>query len=554
MRTTIKSVGYKNLKGASGDLDLAPATLLVGRNFTGKTRVLDAIKLALLGYHPGLDRTAKGIFALASGEEMSVMVTTDKGATVGRVWRRSGGSIAKKDFVPMGWPETPVVLLDANAYFGASDRGKAELLFGAINAGDWGSQLAQIQRTLAEKLGPGATILSGRDEGIQAFVNRALAEVEEVRSNAAAGARRYLGTVQGLAALSSKAAVPLDEDVMANLKKKRLELNAAQGKVAEAKRLAQLHENTVTPGENDVATMKAKVNELAGLVRQKEVEVERDTKRWEAVFKHDACPTCGSVGDAWVKSAKALQRESGKLLGGELLKLAQQRDAFEREIKEKEPKLAGARKRMLAADAKRLEECEEVVIGLNEEVAALERSLETYAEDQADRRRLKEANASHDEQAALAKRAEEAKKYLLGVKASLSERLFEPILKATHAFTDGILLGPLQFEDGALGMGRLLNGKLGKEGLAGGGRRFVHHSAFSGTEQAIVFAAFQASLATTAPIKLVMMDELGRIDPANKAQLLRNVRVAVNTGVIDQFVGVDVSAGDVEGFHVIEMR
>ena len=41
----ITRVDFANLKGATGPVVLGPATLIYGRNFTGKTTSIDAIKL-----------------------------------------------------------------------------------------------------------------------------------------------------------------------------------------------------------------------------------------------------------------------------------------------------------------------------------------------------------------------------------------------------------------------------------------------------------------------------------------------------------------------------
>src|SRR5712691_4235604 len=127
----IKRIQFKNLKGRSDDVELASGTIIYGRNFTGKTAVIDAIKLALLGSHPSLDKTGRGVFELSSGNELTVTAEIEealkdracvKQHVVGRAWARKGEAVTKRDFVPVGWQDTPVVLLDANEYFGRSDR------------------------------------------------------------------------------------------------------------------------------------------------------------------------------------------------------------------------------------------------------------------------------------------------------------------------------------------------------------------------------------------------------------------------------------------------
>lgn len=534
-----KAATYKNLKGRTGDVELGKATLIVGRNFTGKTTIPDTIKLALLGYHPSLDKTAKGIFALASGDEMEVMVTTDDNAQIGRIWTRSrGGSIARKDYVPMGWPETPVVLLDANAYFGASDRGKADLLFRAARTD---LDVRKIQDKLAEI---GVKMKFAADNQ-QAWIEEALAKVEQSRSNAAAAAKRYIGTVQGLASLAAKTAIPLDEDVMQKLTRKRQELQAAEGKVGEAKRLAMMHRQTNTPEEAELDGLRNKSAMLDRDIQTKELEIGKAIRFWEGLLKNADCPMCGSEGESWRKAAQRKKSASDKVLNTELNDLKREKNNVALAGKALAKKVEASRQRLKETDAEKLLDCEEVAAGLREEVGALEKDLEAYAQDQADRRRLTEAKASYDAEDADQKMYATAKTYLLEQKAKLASELFAPILEKTHWFTNGITLGPLQFQDGVLGMARMI----GKE------RVFVQHSAFSGTEQAIVFAALQGALAATAPVKLVVMDELGRIDEANKAQLLRNVHAALEAKVIDQFIGIDtVAPKDTNGFAIVERK
>src|SRR6266496_5710010 len=61
-----------NLKGKPFAYDLSPAVAIIGPNFAGKTRVIDAIRLALLGYLPELGKTNRATWGLASGSEMEI--------------------------------------------------------------------------------------------------------------------------------------------------------------------------------------------------------------------------------------------------------------------------------------------------------------------------------------------------------------------------------------------------------------------------------------------------------------------------------------------------
>ena len=68
-------------------------TYFVGPNGVGKSTILEAIQLALLGYIPGYSKTAEGIMKHSCGSVMAVELKTDSGITIKRTWTRSGTSV-----------------------------------------------------------------------------------------------------------------------------------------------------------------------------------------------------------------------------------------------------------------------------------------------------------------------------------------------------------------------------------------------------------------------------------------------------------------------------
>jgi len=87
-------------------------TYLVGHNGAGKSTVLEAIQLALLGYIPGYAKTNEGIFRHASGRMMAVKLKLDDNGTevvIDRSWL--GGSSVKSETVisPDGYDITSIV-------------------------------------------------------------------------------------------------------------------------------------------------------------------------------------------------------------------------------------------------------------------------------------------------------------------------------------------------------------------------------------------------------------------------------------------------------------
>ena len=96
----IKSVqicGMHNVE--SKTYDFSDMVYLFGRNGAGKSTVMQAIQLAILGYIPGTDKTKTAIFRHANADLMSVSVTFDTGQTVTRMFEKSGNTI-KSSTVP----------------------------------------------------------------------------------------------------------------------------------------------------------------------------------------------------------------------------------------------------------------------------------------------------------------------------------------------------------------------------------------------------------------------------------------------------------------------
>ena len=121
----------------------------------------------------------------------------------------------------------------------------------------------------------------------------------------------------------------------------------------------------------------------------------------------------------------------------------------------------------------------------------------------------------------------------------LCNSAFGDVLKVARRFTDGLLNSPLEFHDMELGR-RISQADLDAGNTAPIGS-WVSHETLSGTEELLAYAGFSVALASKAPIKLVVMDELGRVETKRRELLIRRMRELVNDGTIDQFVGCDVS-------------
>ena len=116
---------------------------------------------------------------------------------------------------------------------------------------------------------------------------------------------------------------------------------------------------------------------------------------------------------------------------------------------------------------------------------------------------------------------------------------FNALLTKTRLITDGLLASPLSFREGELG--RYVSDedkRLGSNAPVGA---WVSHKSFSGTEELIAYAAFAVAVTDGAPYRLVLMDELGRIQGARRRKLVRRMGELVRAGTIHQFIGVDTA-------------
>lgn len=73
--------------------DIGDINYIFGRNGAGKSTILQAIQLALLGYIPGHPKTNAGIFKHANGPKLEVEIEFDDGNTISRMYTQQGKSV-----------------------------------------------------------------------------------------------------------------------------------------------------------------------------------------------------------------------------------------------------------------------------------------------------------------------------------------------------------------------------------------------------------------------------------------------------------------------------
>lgn len=112
------------------------------------------------------------------------------------------------------------------------------------------------------------------------------------------------------------------------------------------------------------------------------------------------------------------------------------------------------------------------------------------------------------------------------LKDSVAEA-YGPLLEKMAHFTDGILDTPVELHPTTNELGRFKDGA------------FVGLDQFGGAHIAITAVAFQAALGAVNGVGFVFADELGVLDPKLRPKFLKNVAKAIQSGVLQQFVGID---------------
>ena len=122
----IKTLSAENLKGRSFSYDLSPVNVIIGDNEVGKTAVLDAVIMTLLGYKlkPGKPplRSAAAIFRSCGcrgggATELDLQAELTDGQTIHRNWTMKRGKIS---YTGPDAEWIPPLLLDPTGFFAIS--------------------------------------------------------------------------------------------------------------------------------------------------------------------------------------------------------------------------------------------------------------------------------------------------------------------------------------------------------------------------------------------------------------------------------------------------
>lgn len=321
--------------------------------------------------------------------------------------------------------------------------------------------------------------------------------------------------------------------------------------------------------EHDAATATARVSVAKDTIRKLEEELAE-------LQKEATCPKCGQslakLRPKMVKTQKEMIKEEEnalaetkkendaaqaecKMAAAEWTEWAKRQNEFAflfQEHKGLQWKLSEARYKLAASGAAaaaakaasdKLPELKELAEKLQDDVERL-RTAETEARSavsaadvsykrlvaqRADAAQRARAKDELDRARAESDVWKEAQKLVAALQAELVEAAVGPLVNRANELCGGLLRAPLAMRDGELVMLRPGVGE-------------VTHKTFSGTEKALAYAALSVALGADAPIRLAVIDEVGRLDERNRCKLVAVLCGLVKDGKLDQAVLVDTES------------
>lgn len=524
----IAKIKLENVKGITIEHRLEPLTIITGRNGSGKTAVALGLKLGLTGYLPTLGKTAQSLYKLALNPDkpgrMSIALTTDPLGAIRHEWcRNEKGTVSYDGSIPaeMRWPDS---MLDFRRFLSLPGAEQAAELFKRCGSNarphDWLDTLDTITGIRPEVVRDEVA----RIKDVLGAPRKNLAEwIEDSQDTLKQWVKQWSGEEKRLSAmLQAHIGSKPDgktRDVSAELAEAKKELQGEIDKLAG-------HTNSWRKYERELAGWQARKQNWEEAGRR--INAEYDEKRTAAESKikevesMTACPTCGTQADGWKR--RWLDDISHTLADAQI--------EFERVSAEhllnkpgKKPQKPGDAP---AEVQKRIDE-----LGGKVNALQVEKNKHDAAESWRGKRNQLELEAS--EATCRAEVLKECVKRLTAWRDELIDGGIGKILAVANQFWDGVAtyqMGPLAWNKERAEFGR------------DDGEGWISLDTFSGFEEQLAFAALSVAVSSGTAVKLVIMDELGRMTQANKARVIARMRELIAKGIIDQFVGLDVVADD----------
>lgn len=179
--------------------------------------------------------------------------------------------------------------------------------------------------------------------------------------------------------------------------------------------------------------------------------------------------------------------------------------------------------------------CYAKISALTARIAELEQQAKQVALQRADLRRQMDAARAATEAQAYVDVLKAVKELLEARQGDLVTSAFGKLLGVVNRFTSSIIPYPIEYRDGTVGYHDTGTGT------------FVGAETFNAAWELVLFVGLCVALASAAEHKVVVIDELSRLDRKNKAALAERLREMIGAGVIHQAVVVDLEQTDSSG-------
>ena len=655
----IKQVNGYGLKGAGFSYDLNRLTVLRGPNFSGKTRIIQAVRFALLGCIPEISKKPGDAIALCDGPKMITEVNFASGEQIHRELTRSAGKVSYS-FNASGLTNEQLAeladmpLLNQSHYFQLGASKRTEYLFSRLQLEDYSFDKikTRLQRVCAEA-GTGDAHLKATEKYIGEFtgyfppngsvpegVSGALASLSASLTATKKRVSETVGAVRTLSDLKTRESfvsattredlgkedaevLKAQSEVGAQISLLNTQLENSQRNAEKAQRVrtqlatieteevlqrriqqteakiaelrAELPDKSALPDLNVIVEEGRKARttheaaKLAVLANRGQLaNAKDDLNQWAAKINEfeslECCPTCKAKARGW-KSEVLKEWQASKAAAEELVKRLEsqlksrmiaeseaaeacsavetryrsgkaQQESYtsresaleraERELRALNAGLENATKlrSSLTEQLQQLgtltnEQCAEIeekrkqaterAEGLRQKRFDIQKRFEDITRLEQDLKRAAQASNEHQALKSEAEVLTALTKELKKVQGEMIEASYGAVLTVANRVTSGILKSPLVFQDGEVG--RLHAGS------------FIPYYAFSGTEESLTFAGNAAGLSARAPFKLLIFDEIGRMDKENVLQLLANIDQCIEEGILDQAIVAGIHDG-----------
>lgn len=500
MHPFYSSLSLTNFQHKSDKLALQPITLVTGPIRSNKSRVLNALILSHVGYIPALGKKPGATRQLArTGRDMTVITGLSDKRMIVQTWDKKNAYTVD----PVNWAFAPATTLDLCEFLGMTGPARTAHLLDRCGMGmaDLDKVFAAVFKELHQTDLPETL----KEKTVHDVLAAAFAEVRDI-DDLKLSVPAILGAVAENISLKLKLAKATAKGKRETLR--QLEVSAAtEGLDAPADRTDELvaAQALLVRARQALiekeATGKAAQKELKPLLTEL-VAVVDEGKTLKAATE---CPVCHADGIDWKDKHLAALRVKHT----DLTKRAQ-------EVKKQIPDDA-----TLAPLRQEVEQAQLAV-------ATVEQAQKLFHAHKGKDKTLGEIGVQADEADDLALALDWASRVVKAEIAQVTVDSVKTILDRANQLITPVLGLSLDYADAEFGYWR--------DG------QWVSINVMSGSERLLTFAGLQLALTHDAPTRLLLMDELGRVDIEHKVKLVDVLATLIRAGVLHQFVGVDLNA------------